>query len=110
MALKALPIIPPALYLRTRFDSIGKIGRINAPLLMLHGTADTTVPMALGRQLFAAANEPKRFVEIPGAHHNDMFVMRGEEYSQGIGAFLEGLSKETAGEDSTLGASEAERT
>jgi fermentation-respiration switch protein FrsA (DUF1100 family) len=27
------------------------------------------VPIALGERLFAAANEPKRFVRFPGAGH-----------------------------------------
>jgi len=92
MALKTLPLIPPSLYLRTHFDSIGKISRVNAPLLMLHGTADTTVPVSLGRQLFAAASEPKRFVEIPGAHHNDMFLIGGEQYLGPIRTFLAELA------------------
>lgn len=94
MALKTLPIIPPVLYLRTRFDSIGKIGRINAPLLMIHGSDDTTVPISMGRQVFAAAHQPKRFVEIPRAGHNDISWIAPEEYLRAIGGFLEELAGE----------------
>ena len=32
------------------FDSLSKIGKVDAPILMMHGAADKTVPIALGRQ------------------------------------------------------------
>ena len=37
------------------FDSLAKIGKIDAPILMLHGDHDGTVPVALGRKLRDAA-------------------------------------------------------
>jgi fermentation-respiration switch protein FrsA (DUF1100 family) len=65
------PLVLVRLVLRTQFDSLVKIGRYHGPLLMSHGQADDVVPYALGRRLFDAANEPKRFVTFPGANHND---------------------------------------
>ena len=50
------------------FDSRLKITRVQAPILFIHGSADHTVPMRLGRALFDTAQESK----IPGADHNDM--------------------------------------
>jgi uncharacterized protein len=55
-----------------RFDSIDKIGRVDAPLLVLHGTADDTVPFGLGVALFDAAREPKRFVAVEGGSHSHL--------------------------------------
>ncbi len=52
------------------FDSISRIGRIDAPLLMLHGSADKTVPVELGRRLRDAAAPGVRWVEIPGGTHS----------------------------------------
>ena len=40
------------------------------------------------QQLFAAANEPKRFVAVPGGGHNDP---PSREYLLALRAFLEGL-------------------
>ncbi len=62
---------PVRLLMRSRFDSVSKIGRYHGPLLQVHGDADTIVPIEYSRRLFAAANEPKQFVEIPGGDHND---------------------------------------
>jgi fermentation-respiration switch protein FrsA (DUF1100 family) len=57
--------------MRTRFDSESKIKDYHGPLLMYHGTADSIVPIRFGKRLFAAANEPKRFIEDPHHDHND---------------------------------------
>jgi hypothetical protein len=52
------------------FDSLSRIGRIDAPILMLHGSADTTVPVELGRRLRDAARPGVRWVELPGGSHS----------------------------------------
>ncbi|MGE3711280.1 MAG: alpha/beta hydrolase, partial [Hyphomicrobiaceae bacterium] len=52
-----------------RFDTMSYIGRINAPLLIIHGEQDPLVPLAMSRQVFAAAAEPKQYVTIPGQRH-----------------------------------------
>lgn len=62
------PLFPVRLIMRNPFDSIRRIGRIRAPLLVLHSPEDEIVPIAEGRRLFEAAPEPKRFVEVRGGH------------------------------------------
>ena len=69
----ASTVLPGAGYLfRTRWDSLAKIPRLRAPLLILHGDADEVVPHAQGRALFEAAPEPKTFFTIRGGRHYDM--------------------------------------
>lgn len=55
-----------------RYDSLDRIGRISAPILVVHGTKDAAVPLLWGRQLFDAATAPKRFVEIQDGGHADL--------------------------------------
>lgn len=57
--------------LRTRLDSLAKIGSYRGPLLMSHSRDDSIVPFALGQKLFHAANEPKKFIVNEGSDHND---------------------------------------
>jgi uncharacterized protein len=38
----------------------------------LHGTADNTVPIALGRRLFAAAPKGAQMIEIEGGSHSNI--------------------------------------
>jgi uncharacterized protein len=54
-----------------RFDSLARLPRVAAPVLIAHGDQDEIVPFELGERLFAAASEPKRFFRIVGADHND---------------------------------------
>ncbi len=70
-----------------RMDSLARITRIDAPLLMLHGDSDKTVPFVLGRQLFEAANAPKSFIAIAGGSHSDLHVQADEQYQKVMGAF-----------------------
>jgi pimeloyl-ACP methyl ester carboxylesterase len=62
------------------FDSLAHIGRIDAPLLMLHGTADRTVPVALGRRLRDAAPPGVRWVEVQGGSHSRLHSDAPELY------------------------------
>jgi uncharacterized protein len=73
---------------RTRYDTLGVVGRAGAPLLVLHGDADEVVPQRQGRAVFDAALEPKIFVTLPGARHNDAHEAGGEIYWEAWTAFL----------------------
>jgi fermentation-respiration switch protein FrsA (DUF1100 family) len=81
------PWLPVRWLSRNRFDSKGRIGNLRMPLLMIHGRNDMTVPLAQGRRLFAAAPEPKTFLEVPGGH-DDAFETGAEAYEAGIRRFL----------------------
>jgi fermentation-respiration switch protein FrsA (DUF1100 family) len=77
-----------SIFLKRKFDSISKISRVRVPLLQLHGDQDDLVPYGLGRKLFKAANAPKEFFTIKGAHHNDTYEIGGEAYFQAIQEFI----------------------
>jgi fermentation-respiration switch protein FrsA (DUF1100 family) len=70
-AARHYPWAPVRWLMRNRYDSLGKIGRYEGPLLASHGTADHVVPLDLGQQLFAAAPGRKEFFTIEGRGHND---------------------------------------
>ncbi len=64
----------PARYLvLDRFDSMAKIGRVGAPLFIVHGERDRIVPVAFGRALFEAAADPNEASFFPAAGHNDLY-------------------------------------
>lgn len=71
------------------FASVEKIGQVHAPLLMLHGSADDTVPLHLGRQLYAAAHQPKRWVPIDGGGHADLQQIAPAQYRKALRSFRE---------------------
>jgi fermentation-respiration switch protein FrsA (DUF1100 family) len=67
------PFLPARWLVKDRYHSISKIADIAAPLLVVHGTRDSVVPMSLGRRLFEAARKPKVFSTVDGAHHSNLF-------------------------------------
>ena len=84
-------VVPVGAIVKSRYDSMSKIKDVHAPLMVLHGDRDDIVPFDVGRELFEAANEPKRFYTIEGASHNDTYATGGEPYFDAIRRFLEGL-------------------
>lgn len=89
MARRTYPFLPIGRFLRTRYDSMGKVGRLAAPLLVLHGDRDDVVPLEAGKKLFEGAREPKVFYTIRGAGHNDTYVAGGKEYFRVLREFVE---------------------
>lgn len=73
------PLVPVGILIHDQFNSLGKIKDVHMPLLLMHGEADTVVPVKFGRKLFAAANEPKQAEFIPGAGHNDVYDLRTQQ-------------------------------
>lgn len=88
VARRRTPFLPVWRLLSSRLDSLAKIGSYRGPLLQMHGDADRAIPFDLGQRLFAAANEPKTFVRVPGADHNDF---ADEVYLKEVNRFLNGL-------------------
>lgn len=54
-----------------RFPNYRRIRHVHCPLLIMHGTKDSVINIWHGRTLFELANEPKQFVALEGADHND---------------------------------------
>ncbi len=77
-----------------RFDSAAKIGEIECPKLIIHGNRDEIVPFRLGKRLFEMAPQPKTFYEVPGAGHNDLLWVSGEDYSRHLRLFLGRIQSE----------------
>jgi hypothetical protein len=80
-----LPVIGPLLF--RGFDTKSKIANIRAPLLFFHGDRDEIIPLRLGRSLFEAAPEPKYFIEVPGAGHNDLVERAASSYRERLREF-----------------------
>jgi fermentation-respiration switch protein FrsA (DUF1100 family) len=69
VAASAYPLIPVRLLMRDRFDNIGKINRVMAPILILHGTADRTIPYSHAVSLAGAAGNRAQLVPFEGIGH-----------------------------------------
>lgn len=76
-----------------QFDSIAKIGRIDAPKWFLAGSADKTVPPRQTQRLYDAAHEPKQLVWFDGGSHSGLhteFAQRYRDVWRDVAAWLGG--------------------
>jgi fermentation-respiration switch protein FrsA (DUF1100 family) len=74
VGVRQYPFLPVRLLLKDRYDIIGYIGKVRAPVLVIHGERDRVVPFDMGQAVFAAAPEPKEFVSFPNAGHTDHYM------------------------------------
>ena len=70
------------------FNSLAKIKRVDAPILMLHGDADRTVPITLGRRLRDAAPPGVRWVEVPGGTHSQLHSQAPDIYRRAFAELM----------------------
>lgn len=82
------PYLPVRTLLKDRYDSAARIGAVPGPVLVVAGGADRVVPARQSRQLYDAARGPKRYVEIPGADHNDWELLAGDRFVGEVLAFV----------------------
>lgn len=82
------PWLPVRLLLRTHYDNLAKIGKVGAPLLLVHSPDDEVVPFEQGRKLFAAAAEPKELLATAGGHNGPSYLAR-PDWRARVRAFVE---------------------
>ncbi len=73
------PMVPVRMLIDDQFNSLDKISDVHMPLLLLHGEQDQVVPAKFGRELFAAANEPKQAEYVPEAGHSNVYSLRVQQ-------------------------------
>ena len=71
------------------FDSQSRIARVDAPITFLHGTADKTVPVELGRKLRDLAPPGARWVEFAGGTHSRLHEEQPALYQDTLSAILQ---------------------
>ena len=73
------------------FNNIGKIGFVSCPVLVIHGTSDSIIPISMGKDIYAKSGPNKKFVAIKGAGHNNLSTTYAGKYWPPINDFLKSL-------------------
>jgi fermentation-respiration switch protein FrsA (DUF1100 family) len=84
---RMFPFLPVRWLVRNKYDTLSKIGRLNAPLLILHSRDDEYFSMRHAERLLASAREPKQLVELRGGH-NDAFLVSQQIYREVLKQFF----------------------
>ncbi len=80
--------LPVDLLLNQRFDSLGKVGHLKIPLLLIHGTWDKRVPYQMSQRLFDSAPQPKFQKLIEGGQHENNGFVAPLEYCAAVSEFV----------------------
>jgi fermentation-respiration switch protein FrsA (DUF1100 family) len=78
-----------------KMNSLAKIGSVHCPVLIIHGRRDEIISFWHGNRLFAAAHEPKMFLWVESAGHNDLFEAAGPQYGQALQRFATMIDSQT---------------
>jgi uncharacterized protein len=82
------PFLPVRWLVADRFASVDRVKDLRSRLLIIAGDADSIIPFSMSERLYAAAPEPKRFVRVEGADHNDAALLDGQKTTELVTAFL----------------------
>lgn len=80
-----LPVGP---LITQRFESVRKVGKVQSPLLVVHGANDSLIDVSLGRRLFEAASGRKRFVLVEGGSHFSTMSVGFAQYREALAQFF----------------------
>ena len=73
------------------FRTARRLPKVRCPVLVIHGTADEVIPIAVGRRLYRLAPGAKQSLWVDGAGHNDLVDVAGERYWQALQRFAGSL-------------------
>jgi hypothetical protein len=86
------PYIPVWIAASSDLDNGREVKKLGCPLLLIHGTDDTTLPHYHSEMLYEAARDPKEFLSIKGAGHTDLYAVNPSRYYGAISRFIESSS------------------
>ncbi len=70
-----IPILP-----WDKFSNISKIEAVQCPVLLIHGTEDEVISFWHSKALMEKANQPKLYLWVEGAEHNNVIDFAGRIY------------------------------
>jgi len=76
-----------------KFHNLEKIAGVSCPVLILHGTADSVIPVQHAELLYHAAHEPKRMILFDGLDHFGIKWDRKKRYAPALEEFLAKLNQ-----------------
>ena len=88
------PWLPMRWFSTIKYNTRSKLPRLKIPVLVMHSRADDLIPFHHAERNFAAANAPKLFCEVRGAHNETPWEQ--PEFRQALEQFLK-MSDEFVG-------------
>ena len=65
-------------------STVKALGKSRTPVLLIHGTADTFVPVEMSYENYLACRGPRQLLIVPGAGHGMSYLTEPEKYKQAV--------------------------
>lgn len=82
-----------SLLVSSQFDTISKLKKVQAPVLVVQCTRDPVLPFEFGQQVYSAAPSPKHFLWIEGECHEESSLIEPLKYRAALRQFLSSLGE-----------------
>jgi uncharacterized protein len=82
-----------SILVHSQFDTVAKLRKVRAPILVVQCTRDPVLPFQFGREVYDAAPSPKRFLAIEGECHEESSLIAPAEYRSALQQFLASLNQ-----------------
>ena len=89
------PRLPMHLLAGDFFDTVSVVKRLQIPLLVIHGTADETIPARMAHELFDACMATKQIQLIQDGLHKDLYQRDGDSLVWAVNRFATDLPRNT---------------
>lgn len=89
-----LPFLPVRLLATIHYNTRERLPQLRCPVVVMHSRDDEIVPFSHAESNYAAASEPKAFVELAGGH-NDTLLVSESRFIAGAEKILELLEQPT---------------
>lgn len=99
--LPAFPLIPITDWINKKRAGYGmdecnaarEVRKAKVPILMIHGKADTFVPVSMCQEIYDNCASPKKLLVVPGAAHAESYYKDTENYEKALDEFTGGIIK-----------------
>lgn len=99
--LPAFPLIPITDWINKKRAGYGmdecnaarEVRKAKVPILMIHGKADTFVPVSMCQEIYDNCASPKKLLVVPGAAHAESYYKDTESYEKALDEFTGGIIK-----------------
>lgn len=71
-----------------KFPNLATIGDVECPVMIIHGTADQTVPFWHAGKLYSRLSNPGLLITVDKAGHNNLIDIAGERYWDALEQFI----------------------
>ena len=82
--------MPVRLITRLQYPVVDYAAQLNCPVLVTHSRHDEIIPYAMGRAIYAAVKQHKKFLELRGDHNSAFLISQGD-YVAGLNDFTQAI-------------------